>query len=699
MSQTSDQARTTGALQARLEEAEETLRAIRSGEVDALVVNTTHGEQIFTLQGADRPYRIMVEQMHEGAATLSEAGLVLYANRRLAELLKTPLQRLIGVPASSFIEPEQIPHLQTLLFESRQAARHAEMTLRAADGTSVATYVAAGPLDLDAEAAVCLVVTDLSDIRQAEAALADAHAGLRRYAGELERVNAHLARSEESFRAAFEQSPIGTIVVVLDEQGPRRIARVNAAMSDILALPREDLLGRDPTEFTHPQDDSDARTTAAQMAGAELPRYDGRRRIRRANGETAWIEFRSSMVHFPDISGVTVLSHVIDITERHHLEAFRAQQAAIVTLVSQVTTGVLAAQPLSTTYQQIVDGVARIFGAEQVALGFSDPATAKVAIAATVGVSASRLRDRNLPLDHRLVQWLVGHAEADSPEPPTDLHPGATALGPGCTTRFGTGEERAGLLAMTRPRGDPPFTPTDVGLLNELSRQLSLAVELGRARTDQQRLAVLEDRQRVARDLHDTVIQDLIAIGMQLTHRTRERDTHTADRITAITDQLEDTVRRLRGIVFELNGPTNINDLSRTIHAIATEAARAIGHHPAVTLDGPVDDLPAHLRDPLIAVLRESLSNVARHAHATSAHITLVVDQRRIALTVEDDGVGLPPAATTGYGLANITHRAQELGGRANVTRRQPSGTRIEWTVPWTPPSATTSPRTTQPSP
>ncbi|HLZ38575.1 MAG TPA: ATP-binding protein [Mycobacteriales bacterium] len=197
MSVTSDRGRSVDELRARLEEAEETLRAIRSGEVDALVIATPHGDQVFTLQGADRPYRIMVEEMSEGAATLSEAGLVLYANRRLAELLRTPLQRLIGAPLSGFVEPAERPRVQVFLDGAQDAQRHGEVAMRAADATSVPAHVAASPLNLDGESAVCLVVTDLSETKRAEAALADAHAHLRHHAGELERVNRDLTRSNE----------------------------------------------------------------------------------------------------------------------------------------------------------------------------------------------------------------------------------------------------------------------------------------------------------------------------------------------------------------------------------------------------------------------------------------------------------------------------------------------------------------------
>ena len=155
-------------LRARLAEAEETLHAIRGGEVDAFVVHTRHGDQVFTLQGAEHPYRVLVEQMEEGAATVSTDGTILYANRCLAAMLGTALERLVGVSIYPCIRPADQPVVRALLEHGRTGAQRAEAILCAADGTSVAVALAANPVRTEDVEAVCLIVTDLRNRKQAE---------------------------------------------------------------------------------------------------------------------------------------------------------------------------------------------------------------------------------------------------------------------------------------------------------------------------------------------------------------------------------------------------------------------------------------------------------------------------------------------------------------------------------------------------
>jgi PAS domain S-box-containing protein len=157
------------ALRERLQEAEETLRAIRTGEVDALVILGPNGEQIFTLKGADHPYRIIVEEMSEGAVTLSLDGTILYCNHSFAALLKADLAQVIGSSMMSFVTQEEQSAFQRL-FANQNHAR-AAMALQTADGTAVPVYISFNRVYVDENDAVCLVVTDLSEQKRHEAML------------------------------------------------------------------------------------------------------------------------------------------------------------------------------------------------------------------------------------------------------------------------------------------------------------------------------------------------------------------------------------------------------------------------------------------------------------------------------------------------------------------------------------------------
>ena len=155
-------------LRVRLAEAEQTLHAIQGGEVDAFVVHTRHGDQVFTLQGAEHPYRVLVEQMEEGAATMSTDGTILYANRCLAAMLRTALERLVGASIYACVSPANQPAVRVLLEHGRTGAYRAEATLCAADGTSVPVALAANPVRTEDVEAVCLILTDLTNRKQAE---------------------------------------------------------------------------------------------------------------------------------------------------------------------------------------------------------------------------------------------------------------------------------------------------------------------------------------------------------------------------------------------------------------------------------------------------------------------------------------------------------------------------------------------------
>ena len=160
-------------LSARLAEAEETLRAIRAGEVDALVVSGVNGEQVFTLQGADYPYRVLVEEMSEGALTLTMEGVIFYANRRLADMLKTPLEQVIGARFEHWISPGDQAVFWALLHSDDPRSHYRELSLIAGDGTTVPCYLSFTVLQVaEIQGCFCLVATDLTEQKRSEAMVA-----------------------------------------------------------------------------------------------------------------------------------------------------------------------------------------------------------------------------------------------------------------------------------------------------------------------------------------------------------------------------------------------------------------------------------------------------------------------------------------------------------------------------------------------
>ena len=158
-------------LRGHLAEATEVLRAIRIGDVDAVLVQGPQGDQLFTLKGADEPYRVLIEEMNQGAVTLSTDGSILYCNQRFADLLKMPLEKIVGHAFGAFVAPPEQAKFAALLEAGRTDGSAGEITLRAADASAVPLQLALGPLPSESAAAICLVATDISESREKETRL------------------------------------------------------------------------------------------------------------------------------------------------------------------------------------------------------------------------------------------------------------------------------------------------------------------------------------------------------------------------------------------------------------------------------------------------------------------------------------------------------------------------------------------------
>jgi signal transduction histidine kinase len=257
------------------------------------------------------------------------------------------------------------------------------------------------------------------------------------------------------------------------------------------------------------------------------------------------------------------------------------------------------------------------------------------------------------------------------------------ATGTALLVPLAAGGETLGALAVAYRPGSVAFTEAhDVALVETFAGQAALALERSRAQDEREMLAVLGDRERIARDLHDVVIQRLFAAGMQLQGAARQGlRPEVSARIDTVVDDLDTTIRDIRGAIFELRA-TDQGDLRGEIRALAEEASAPLGFRPHLTLEGSIDSaVPDPVRPAVLAVLREALSNVARHAGAGAVEVGVRVGDGRLAVTVTDDGVGIGDLTPTG-GLDNMRQRAEELGGSFTIGPARPRGTSLTWSVP-----------------
>ena len=241
-----------------------------------------------------------------------------------------------------------------------------------------------------------------------------------------------------------------------------------------------------------------------------------------------------------------------------------------------------------------------------------------------------------------------------------------------------------GLLIVAHGADSPQFdSEADVNLMSTFAGQAALALERARAQDERELLVVLEDRERIARDLHDVVIQRLFATGLQLQSAARlAARPEVGQRVNAAVDDLDATIRDIRSAIFELRTPVNAA-LRTDIRATVDAAGASLGFRPQLRLDGPIDSaVPEEIRPDLLAVLREALSNTVRHARASAVEVHVEAGDGRLRLTVTDNGVGIAEPLDERSGLANMRQRATRHGGTLTLSPAPGGGTHVEWSVP-----------------
>ena len=273
-------------------------------------------------------------------------------------------------------------------------------------------------------------------------------------------------------------------------------------------------------------------------------------------------------------------------------------------------------------------------------------------------------------------------------------HPDLGTLGPAIAARLADDDGQLGVLLLARPQGAPVFAADDLRTVTSFASQAALALRLAAARRQADVVSLYEERQRIARDLHDLAVQQLFAAGMQL---SRLRDAGEAGPrgealevlLDGVLDGIDESVTQIRATIRSLHGQEPEATVVERLEHETARAQGSLGFSPTVVADppeGPSGPLDRELVDDLAAVTREALSNIARHARATSATVRLDTRDTELRLTVEDDGVGLGAAAVAPgarrSGLANFEARARHHGGTVIVGPGDLGGTTVVWRVP-----------------
>ncbi len=359
-----------------------------------------------------------------------------------------------------------------------------------------------------------------------------------------------------------------------------------------------------------------------------------------------------------------------------------------------VTREVLATDPAAVAgpLTAIAERSRAVAGADSVTLLLPRPEDERfLAVEAAVGVGAGDRLGVRVPVTGTLAgrAFVTGAPERVDANTQMDALPPAAGHDPGpllVIPLIGSRRVR-GVLVVARRSGRAAFSAEDLVMATGFADHATVAIELAEARAEQQRVVLLDERERIAADLHDHVIQRLFAAGLSLQSVVgRVGDGPAGTRIAATIQDLDATISQIRTTIFQLQHAPRADDRSvrGRILAVLSDVVPALGFQPSLRFEGPLehaadDDI---VKD-LLAVLREALTNVARHAQASSGEVDVAAAAGELALRIQDDGIGITGTRTSG--LANMRRRAERHGGTFTVSRREPAGTALTWRVPTAP--------------
>lgn len=446
--------------------------------------------------------------------------------------------------------------------------------------------------------------------------------------------------------AMVESSPDGMLLA--DEHGV--ISLVNAQIEALFGYDRADLVGY-KVEKLIPE-------RHREVHSAHRTRYRAAPKPRAMGGDLELMGLRHDGTEFPvEVSlspittndGLRVVATVRDITDRLDGDAHRH---AVLRMIGAAHDGVFMFTPDTLTFTYVNLGA-------ELQLGYSADEL--------LSMSPLHINPKFSQTSFRKLLGPVLSGEVES-HTFTTMH------------RHKNGTDFPVEILLDYP---PPAGPGKPRLVVALVRDITVRVEAEEAvRRSEASVRLLEERERLARDLHDLVIQRLFAAGMGLQAvQSSIENPRAAKRVFDTIIELDHTIGELRTAIFQLTN--NVSDSVRDrIADIVDHATVQLGYRPNMSIDGDPETIPPPLCEQLLPALTEALSNVARHAQAARVDIDLVVDEENVQLTVSDDGVGINPDAPRGNGLDNLISRARSLGGFVSIESRPDDGTRLVWTTP-----------------
>jgi signal transduction histidine kinase len=359
--------------------------------------------------------------------------------------------------------------------------------------------------------------------------------------------------------------------------------------------------------------------------------------------------------------------------------------------VREIATAILSRAKPDEALALIARRARELVGADLATVSVPVAETEELCVQIAEGAHAEELRNLTFPMEGSISGDVVRKGRAivveDLSTDPRAYQPVVRAgdMGPAVLVPLSSHGRAFGTLLAANLRGGRAFGDEEVRLLESFADQAALALEYGRAELDMQRLVVLEDRERIAKELHDGVIQSLFAVGMGLQGTAlASGDEDLSRRIESAVAELDRVIRDLRNYIFGLRpGILADRQLDQALRHLAEEFEQRSGVVTVVDVDpGIAAELTPRASD-LIQLARESLSNVGRHADASTCRMALYRDGESAVLEIDDDGKGFDPStARRGDGLTNLADRAEALGGKATIESSPEQGTTVRVILP-----------------
>jgi PAS domain S-box-containing protein len=615
----------------------------------------------------DDAFEQFLEAIPDGIVIAREDGRIVFVSRQTLSLSGYSRDELVGMSVEELVpaglRSGHVRHRST--YQSRPATRpmgtHLAIRFRRRDGSEFPADIALSPMMTERGQLFVASVRDITERKLAEA---------------------ELLHAQERFRLLVE-GVSDYAIFMLDPEG--HVSSWNPGAERIKGYTSEEIVGRHFSVFYSPDDLAAGRPDRELAEATAKGRYEDEGWRVRRDGSRFWASVVVTALYDPTGRVRGFAKIVRDITER------KRQDDRLRALL-EVSQTILEGRDDETVLRIVARHARALVEADLAAVAIADPEDGAFVVRTAEGRHSAAIQGLRVPSRGTLMAGVVdsgrpaelsgASSEVTLAEPMLE----AAEAGPALMVPLASGERKFGTLTLANEPGGRRFSDSDLQLLELFAAQAAVAIDYTRVRDELQRLAVLEDRERLGRELHDGAIQALFAVGMGLqgiAMLTTAADLR--ERLEGSVSQIDEVIRDLRNYIFGLRpGLAADRHLDQALQELAGQFEEQHGVACAVDVDQALASQLTGRAADVVQLTREALSNVGRHAAARTCRVSLRPQPGSAVLEIEDDGRGFVAreAHGKGWGLRNLEERAAAIGGALEITSVPGEGTAVRLTIP-----------------